>query len=91
MLKNLSILLIINSASALRGAKQQQNSSSSSSSITSRNLAEESFKGDCTVSSFAGAVGSKADLAGLLGVANNDTELQEILDAKCKEALNPTM
>lgn len=91
MLKNLSILLIINSASALRGAKQQQNSSSSSSSITSRNLAEESFKGDCTVSSFAGAVGGKANLASLLGVGEDDTQLQEELDVRCKEALNPTI
>ena len=86
MLKNISILLIINSASALRGAKQQQNSSSSCSSITSRNLAEESFKGDCTVSSFAGAVGGKANLASLLGVGEDDTQLQEELDVRCKEA-----
>ena len=93
MLKNLSILLTINSTFALRGAKQHQavEKQQHSSLTTSRNLAEASFKGECTVSSFAGAVGGKAVLASLLGVTNNDTVLQDTLDAKCAEALKPTM
>ena len=92
MLKNLSILLTINSAFALRGAKQHQAvEKRQNSAFSSRNLAEASFKGDCTVSSFAGAVGGKVTLASLLGVTNDDTTLQNTLDAKCAEALKPTM
>ena len=93
MLKNLSILLTINSAFALRGAKQhpQAVEKQQDSALSSRNLAEASFEGGCTVSSFAGAVGGKAALASLLGVTNDDTTLQNTLDAKCAEALKPTM
>lgn len=92
MLKNLSILLTIYSVSALRGAtKHQVIEKQHSSSSNRRNLAEALFDGECTLSSFATVVGGKAKLAGLLGVTNDDTVLQDTLDAKCAEALTPTI
>ena len=92
MLKNLPILLTIYSVSALRGAtKHQVIEKPHSSSSNRRNLAEAIFHGECTLSSFATAVGGKANLAGLLGVTNDDTVPQDTLDAKCAEALTPTM
>ena len=95
MLRSLSILLAINStAFALRGAKRasvETKMNQSSSSNSSRKLAEVSFQGDCTVSTFAGVVGGKAALASILSVTNDDTVLQNTLDAKCAEALEPTM
>lgn len=50
-----------------------------------------SFIGKCTVSNFIAAVGSSSQLASLLGVSNNESDLQAALDAKCAAALVPVL
>ena len=50
---------------------------------------EGTVSGECTVANFIDAVGTKAKLLDLLNVAESD--LQSSLDAKCENALNPTV
>jgi hypothetical protein len=50
-------------------------------------VGDGSFEGSCTVSNFVSAVGSSTELASLLQVNNDESSLQEALDAKCNAAL----
>jgi len=92
MMNILSILLAVNSVSALRGG---------SSSGRNRQMQKEepvppvtrslSTGLDCTVDAFVGSVGSLADLATLLDVAEDADTVQAKLDEKCADARTPTV
>lgn len=86
--------------SALRGEKGIQSNvrPTRTTSRTSRNehsdhrsLQQFTVTGSCSVNDFAAAVGGRSALATLLGVSNDDTVMQQVLDTKCTSALEPQM
>ena len=94
----LTALLIISYSqvadSALRGGAQQSNNVSSSSLDKKSNRSLQQVKavsGECTVANFASAVGGKGTLASWLSSANDDAAMQQVLDTKCANALDPQM
>jgi hypothetical protein len=58
--------------------------------IGRRNL-EITVSGACTVANFATKVGDQATLASYLSVNNNENDIQQELDKKCAEALEPSL
>jgi len=61
-------------------------------SDTRRELQTRFFiEGECTVANFEAAVGSRATLAGILGVSSDVAALQAALDTRCEIALNATI
>ena len=89
MMNALSILLAVNSVSALRGGStRNRKMQETAAPPTARNLSSGL---DCTVDAFVGSVGSLADLAALLGTEEDETSIQEELDSRCEAARTPTM
>lgn len=83
---SITLSLCITATSGLRGAKV----STVETSQQSRQL-QTAVSGACTVENFAAAVGGKPTLASYLGVLNNDSAMQNALDEKCEDALEPTI
>lgn len=89
MMNALSILLAVNSVSALRGGStRNRKMQETAAPPTARNLSSGL---DCTVDAFVGSVGSLADLAALLGTEEDETSIQEELDSRCEAARTPTI
>ena len=93
MMNALSILLAVNSVSALRGGSSGRNRKMQQEEVArpvSRNLSSGL---ECTVDDFADSVGTKGDLASLIGLANDadDATIQAELDSRCETARAPTV
>ena len=90
MMNTLSILLAINSVSALRGGSSYgRNRQMQQEAPVTRNL---STGLECTLSDFVASVGSKSALISLLDLTvTDDADIQAELDSLCADARTPTV
>jgi len=56
-----------------------------------RRILQDTVSGGCTVANFAAKVGDQATLANYLSVSNDLETLQQELDTKCRQALEPSL
>ena len=94
MMKTLSILLAVNSVSALRGGSSGRNRQMQQEAPAPPNTRNLSTGLECTLDDFAASVGSKSALITLLDLSlsvTDDAGIQAELDALCAGARTPTV